>query len=434
MGTRRAVGRISRPVGVEGSPFDVENRSMARMFGDRSPGVLYVVFVTFLISVPLDAEDGVRFQFDIADGESYRMVSINDQTISLAGYPVREAQIVTRVQIDPDGSDGERGRYRARFFLTESDRRLGDPVGFRDEYRSVYTRDSRGFMEIDDVYLMPVARELPVFPDSEVGLGERWTAPAREVHDLSAGYGLSEPLRMTFPVSYRYAGPGRWRGREVHVIEAEFSIAHRERRAAELYPSLVSGRSSQVLYWDPRRGRLAGSEEEYWIHFLLSNGQTITYEGRAVTEVLEARPLDRSATVDTMERLLEESDVRDVSVVTDGNGVSIVLENVAFPPDSARLLPEEEARLGSIARILERYRDHDVLITGHTALAGTEEGRRALSIERSRAVGDFLLRRGTRRPEQILYRGVGAGEPIADNRTEAGRRMNRRVEITVLDN
>ncbi|MCG8478431.1 MAG: OmpA family protein [Spirochaetales bacterium] len=404
------------------------------MLCDRSLCVFHIALTTLLVSVPLVADDAVRFQFDIGDEESYRMISMNDQTISLNEHPVREAQIVTRVQIDPDGSDDRRGRYRARFFLTESDRRLGDPVGFRGEYRSVYTRDPRGFMEIDAVYLMPVARELPIFPDSEVGLGERWTAPAHEVHDLSVGYGLSEPLRMTFPVSYRYVGPGRWRGREVHIIEAEINIAHRERRAAELYPAVVSGRSSQVLYWDLRRGRLAGSEEEYWIHFLLSDGQTITYEGRAVTEVLEARPLDRSATIDTMERLLEESDVRDVSVVTDGDGVSIVLENVAFPPDSARILPEEEARLRSIARILERYRDHDILITGHTALAGMEEGRRALSIERSRAVGDFLLRRGTRRPEQILYRGAGADEPIADNRTEAGRRMNRRVEITVLDN
>ncbi len=404
------------------------------MLRDRSLRVFRLFLVTLFVSASLGADDTVRLQFDIDGREPYRVISINDQTISLNGHPVREAQIVTRVQIEPEGSDGGRGHYRARFFLTESDRRFGDPVGFRDEYRSVYTRDPRGFMEVDAAYLMPVARELPVFPDSDIELGEQWTATAREVHDLSVGYGLSEPLRMAFPVSYRYVGPGQWRGRNVHIIEAEFTIAHRERRTAALYPSLVSGRSSQVLYWDFSRGRLAGSEEEYWIHFLLSNGQTITYEGTAVTEVLEARPLDRSATIDTMERLLEEGDVHGVSVIADRDGVSIVLENVAFPPDSADILPEEEARLRSIARILEQYRDRDILITGHTALAGTVEGRRALSIERSRAVGDFLLRRGTRRPEQILYRGVGADEPLADNRTEAGRRMNRRVEITVLDN
>jgi outer membrane protein OmpA-like peptidoglycan-associated protein len=39
-----------------------------------------------------------------------------------------------------------------------------------------------------------------------------------------------------------------------------------------------------------------------------------------------------------------------------------------------------------------------------------------------------------RRPEEILYQGVGAREPRADNTTEAGREANRRVEILILDN
>ncbi|MFP4644413.1 MAG: hypothetical protein ACLFM0_08665 [Spirochaetales bacterium] len=33
----------------------------------------------------------------------------------------------------------------------------------------------------------------------------------------------------------------------------------------------------------------------------------------------------------------------------------------------------------------------------------------------------------------ILYRGVGADDPVADNRTETGRRRNRRVEFTIID-
>ena len=75
-----------------------------------------------------------------------------------------------------------------------------------------------------------------------------------------------------------------------------------------------------------------------------------------------------------------------------------------------------------------------MLITGHTALAGTESGRERLSLERARVTARALIELGARREDQIVIRGMGAREPVAGNDTEAGRRLNRRVEITLLEN
>ena len=378
--------------------------------------------------------DVARFRFDVSDLRPYRMISTNNQTISLNGYAVRDAQIVTRVQIEPQEPADGVGRYSAVFSLTESTRQQGQPVGLESQYESEYRRTPLGAMEIDEQYVMPVARDLPVFPERMLSPGDTWTAEAREVHDLSAGYNLSEPLRFSFPVSYEYLGPTEWNGQAVYEISASYNIFHREQRDALLYPATISGESRQRLYWDPRRGRLAGTYEEYWIEFRLSDGRTITYQGNAETTVEDARPLDRNTVVETMQRLLDEAGIENTRVATDQDGVLLVLENIGFPPDSARILPDERRRLEIIADILGRFPENDLLITGHTALAGTQAGREQLSIDRARAVGEFFLDRGIREPEQVLFRGLGATEPIADNSTAEGRRRNRRVEIMVLDN
>jgi outer membrane protein OmpA-like peptidoglycan-associated protein len=115
-------------------------------------------------------------------------------------------------------------------------------------------------------------------------------------------------------------------------------------------------------------------------------------------------------------------------------GIAISLEDIRFQADSAALVPAEQEKLDKIGEILLRYRDRDILVGGHTALAGTEAGRRQLALERAAAVADYLIGKGVRSADRIVVRGYGADMPLEDNGTEAGRRRNRRVEITILEN
>jgi outer membrane protein OmpA-like peptidoglycan-associated protein len=116
--------------------------------------------------------------------------------------------------------------------------------------------------------------------------------------------------------------------------------------------------------------------------------------------------------------------------------VTITLENVNFPPNSDTLLPPEQDKLRRIAEILKKYPERDIAVTGFTARAQgyTEEDYQALSEKRARAAASFLLSQGARQADRITARGMGAGSPIGDNSTEAGRSKNRRVEITILEN
>jgi outer membrane protein OmpA-like peptidoglycan-associated protein len=150
--------------------------------------------------------------------------------------------------------------------------------------------------------------------------------------------------------------------------------------------------------------------------------------------VIEATRMDRSDLAEEMRDEIEKSQIADTEVRVTDEGVTVSLQNIQFLPDSAVLQTTEKKKLEVIAGVLSRYPEHDILVTGHTALAGTEAGRQQLSEERARAVGGYLLQLGVRSAEQIVTRGVGAREPIAENTTEEGRRKNRRVEITILEN
>jgi outer membrane protein OmpA-like peptidoglycan-associated protein len=115
-------------------------------------------------------------------------------------------------------------------------------------------------------------------------------------------------------------------------------------------------------------------------------------------------------------------------------GITISLENIQFQPDSAVLLAVEKEKLDKIGEILEGFADRDILVGGHTALAGSAAGRMKLSQERAGAVADYLISRGVRTASHVVVRGYGAERPVADNRTAEGMRRNRRVEITLLEN
>jgi outer membrane protein OmpA-like peptidoglycan-associated protein len=86
-----------------------------------------------------------------------------------------------------------------------------------------------------------------------------------------------------------------------------------------------------------------------------------------------------------------------------------------------------------IGIILSRFPARKIAVEGHTALAGNVEGRLRVSTERAQAVADFLVYLNVRRKEDIMVRGWGAERPLADNAVPEGQELNRRVEITLLD-
>jgi outer membrane protein OmpA-like peptidoglycan-associated protein len=121
-----------------------------------------------------------------------------------------------------------------------------------------------------------------------------------------------------------------------------------------------------------------------------------------------------------------------VAIVTN-EGVTISLSNIQFLPNPAILAEPEKEKSREIADVLKTVPGKRIVVTGHTANAGTRPDQLKTSSERAQAVADFLVSCGTRHAGEIAIIGYGAERPIADNSTERGMAANRRVEIIILD-
>ena len=164
------------------------------------------------------------------------------------------------------------------------------------------------------------------------------------------------------------------------------------------------------------------------------SGHRYTFRGTAEGEVTEADQWEKKSVKEQIENALEEEALEDISVGISDEGVTLTLENIHFVPDSAEFLPGEEEKLRELGRIISRFPDHDLLITGHTAFVGAQWDGRALSEKRAAAVAEYFLNTRVKNSAQMVIKGMGHSMPIADNSTEEGKKKNRRVEITILDN
>lgn len=112
-------------------------------------------------------------------------------------------------------------------------------------------------------------------------------------------------------------------------------------------------------------------------------------------------------------------------------GKSFTLKGVTFETDRAALTPESEPALSALLDALVANPDVEILIVGHTDLAGSRDFNQSLSFHRAQAVSTWLVKRGVA-AKRLLLAGKGADEPVADNVTMQGRSQNKRIEIRVL--
>jgi outer membrane protein OmpA-like peptidoglycan-associated protein len=379
----------------------------------------------------------LRYAYE--NGDQYRLVTRVDEQVIVNGRFSHRADILNRIAVTvTDVRDGS-GLHEAVFQTSERASGSGGSYEWAEDYDSVFWRDARGAYDIEDRYFMPVVRDVPLFPAKPLAVGDTWSAPGREVHDFRASFGIQDPFSFPIVVSYTYLRDEERSGIPCAVIGISYTIFQKLStvpRTTRTYPVRITGTSSQTLWWDTAGGRELAYTETFDFLFTLATGDEVEYVGEASGELIEAKPLDRAKAAAAIGDELARQKLDGVSVRTDELGVTITLDNVNFQPNSDALLPAEQEKLRRIAAILKAYPDRDLLITGHTAgVSGyTAAQHQELSELRAQAVGDFLLSLGARTAGQVTTRGAGAGVPIGDNATEEGRRKNRRVEITILEN
>ena len=122
--------------------------------------------------------------------------------------------------------------------------------------------------------------------------------------------------------------------------------------------------------------------------------------------------------------------LKDINLQKAEVGTVVVLKNVFFDFDRSDLQPSSYVELDKLVDYLEHNRVN-IEIAGHTDNQGSDEYNDRLSMERAKAVYDYLVQHGVA-ADRLSYRGYGKRHPIADNETEEGRAANRRTEFRIV--
>lgn len=152
--------------------------------------------------------------------------------------------------------------------------------------------------------------------------------------------------------------------------------------------------------------------KEVYIQIIAGNNSDIA---NYIVEILEVEPMQQDIKVDLKE-----------AIDSDGK---IALYGILFDVNKATIKSESEKAMQSVIDYLVSNPSVKIIIVGHTDNTGLFASNITLSKERAKAVVEYLVTVGKINSSRLIPEGVGSLCPVSTNTTEAGRILNRRVEI-----
>jgi len=127
------------------------------------------------------------------------------------------------------------------------------------------------------------------------------------------------------------------------------------------------------------------------------------------------------------DNVFESTEFRILSGTPDISAEAVVY----FPYNSAQRIPDHEidSYLGRLVEVLSKT-DKTLTITGHTDTIGGERFNQALGMQRANSIKEILIRRGID-ADRIKVLSKGFSDPASTNKTEEGRKLNRRAELVI---
>jgi outer membrane protein OmpA-like peptidoglycan-associated protein len=137
----------------------------------------------------------------------------------------------------------------------------------------------------------------------------------------------------------------------------------------------------------------------------------------------------QAATAALRAQLLKQ--LNDVLQTTDTpRGLVVNMADVLFETGKYALSTDAQLKLAKLSGIIQAHPGLNLAVEGYTDTTGAAEFNMKLSQQRADTVRQFLIAQGLS-ADTITSKGLGEADPIADNSTAAGRKLNRRVEIIV---
>ena len=188
--------------------------------------------------------------------------------------------------------------------------------------------------------------------------------------------------------------------------------------ATVYYEFLIDGSDAGIAQSNPETG-------EYKI--VLPYGYTYGFRGYAKGYISVNEHLD----------LVEVSEYKEIEtdlfLVPIEVGQVVRLNNIFFETGEATLKKESFPELNRVVELMEENPTMKLELAGHTDNVGSETSNLQLSQSRAEAVVSYLEKNGITETNRLIGTGYGERMPIADNDTDLGRQLNRRVEFKILN-
>ena len=233
-------------------------------------------------------------------------------------------------------------------------------------------------------------------------------------------YLVSALNTITYEDIYRINIPKELQPEQVMLVTGKVidQKTNKPMRAKIIYESLEDGTELGITYSNPLTG-------EYSI--TLPKG--VKYGVRAELEGFIA--VNENIDTDSLNSFEKIS--KNINIVPLEKGQKILLNNIFFNFAEFSLLKNSYYELDRIVNLLERNKNLNIQINGHSDNNGTKERNMMFSIKRAEAVKDYLLSKGVS-GNRIKSKGYGELKPLSSNNTAEGRRKNRRVEFEIINN
>ena len=355
-------------------------------------------------------EETVHFRFKLSTGDVLTVDKIQDIILARnesRGSREERNKIVLKVT---ERSDSDQPTQAHAILSGQFHTYARTPAGqgpFKKEqsYDSQFSISDLGHYEVPDRFIMPNLRSLPSFPEEEVKKDQIWKAPGMETMDLQG-----HKIKIPMTVKYQYMGEG-WiidrdgKKRKAHKIQFAYKFIHPVNRPG--FPlRRITGISTDEMWFDAQSG------------IPIYDVQNIQYRFESVGQKVDGiyrihSWYDKSRTVSEEQKEQMAENIRkdlkdnadDVNVRKTDEGIALDLSDILFEFDSADLTPRARATIDGIAKILKRYPDREIRISGHTDSTGPDQYNQKLSEHRARSVLQELQKNHSFDATRMSYKG-----------------------------
>ncbi|MEQ9425711.1 MAG: OmpA family protein [Cyclobacteriaceae bacterium] len=247
----------------------------------------------------------------------------------------------------------------------------------------------------------------------------------------SDGYGDIKTVRISFPEDYEAPADTVQEAPAIAVIEEEPTPIVAEPETQEQTLDInFSGMIYNARNDDPVSGSIEMISEKGTFNISASNGKfSSNLDAGDYSAIISAQDFleyDTLITIESGQSIAQNFYLEPLEV-----GNTIALKHVLFERGTTNLIPGSEQDLEAVYHMLRDNPTIEILVEGHTDNQGAFNPNVELSQQRVDKVIEYLTNKGIKK-NRIAGKGWGPMKPIASNANPETRKLNRRVEFTIV--